>query len=498
MPINPWLALDAATPPASLARDLRRAWELFLTGGEPDAVRAPIAASWQRSQAAGVDPLVERVAPVAANVEEASARWDVHPLAVAAPLIHECLEALEAQHLVVVGDADGTLLWVEGDPAVRLEAADSMNFTEGAAWSETGAGTNAIGIALAAGHAAQVFAGEHFNSVVQAWVCSAAPVVDPDSGDVIGVIDLTARMADAHPHVFTAAIATAKAVEAQLRADMHERDARLRSRYADGVAGPTGRALVTPSGRFLAGDRSVWLGEGRLAVPPGGGELVLASGTRAFLEPLEREQGYIAHRLDDDRGSGPRPLLRLRLLGNRISAERDGRALSLSRRHFEILELLLSRRDGLTSEQLAADLYGDAGRPGTVRVEISRLRKALGGGIEADPYRLTINVESDLGRVRGLLARSVVREAAECYSGTLLPESEAPGVVRDRDELEAWLRHAVMTADDTEALWAWVQCPSGRGDLPAWRRLVAAVPFRDPRRSLAVASVQALRDSYGA
>ena len=139
MPINPWLALDAATPPASLARELRRAWELFLTGGEPDAVRAPIAASWQRSQAAGVDPLVERVAPVAANVEEASARWDVHPLAVAAPLIHECLEALEAQHLVVVGDADGTLLWVEGDPAVRLEAADSMNFTEGAAWSETGA-----------------------------------------------------------------------------------------------------------------------------------------------------------------------------------------------------------------------------------------------------------------------------------------------------------------------------------------------------------------------
>ena len=54
-----------------------------------------------------------------------------------------------------------------------------MNFAEGTLWSEGGAGTNAIGTALAAEHAVQVFASEHFNEVVQAWTCAAAPVTIP-------------------------------------------------------------------------------------------------------------------------------------------------------------------------------------------------------------------------------------------------------------------------------------------------------------------------------
>ena len=90
----------------------------------------------------------------------------------------------ESRHLIVVSDANGILLWVEGNPSVRLRAADSMNFAEGALWSEGGAGTNAIGTALAAEHAVQVFASEHFNEIVQSWTCAAAPVHDPDTGSV--------------------------------------------------------------------------------------------------------------------------------------------------------------------------------------------------------------------------------------------------------------------------------------------------------------------------
>ena len=44
-----------------------------------------------------------------------------------------------------------------------MRAADSMNFAEGSLWSEPGAGTNAIGTALAVDHAVQVFGPEHFN-----------------------------------------------------------------------------------------------------------------------------------------------------------------------------------------------------------------------------------------------------------------------------------------------------------------------------------------------
>jgi len=120
----------------------------------------------------------------------------------------------------------------------------------------------------------------------------------------------------------------------------------------------------------------------------------------------------------------------------------------------------------MTSEELAADLYGDRGQPGAARVEVSRLRKRLGGGIDADAYRLPIDTESDLARVRTLLDRGEIRVAVEQYEGPLLPHSEAPGIVRERDELETWVRQGIMSADDRDALWAWVECPSGRDDLP--------------------------------
>jgi hypothetical protein len=438
----------------------------------------------------------ERVASVAAEFDEVDARWERHPLFAAETLIRECLEVMAPQHLIVIGDADGTLLRIEGDPATRLDAEDTMNFAVGAGWSEAGAGTNAVGIALADEHAVQVFAGEHFNSVVQAWVCSAAPVRDPDSGELVGVIDLTSRMDAAHPHVLATAVATAKAVEAKLRGDMYERDARVRARYGDRVDGRARRALVAPSGRVLASGSEGWLSGERLAVVPGGGEIVLPSGESVFAAALDHEAGYVVHALEGGIGPARRSVVRVQLLAGAPSVRHHGESVRLSPRHAELLALLILQSEGIASEKLAADMYGDAGRPASVRVEMSRLRKVIGGRIEADPYRLAFDIESDLGHMCGLLSRGAAREAAEIYSHGLLPRSEAPGVIREREELEHWLRQLVMTSDEVETLWAWVNCPPGREDQAAWRRLVSDLPFRDPRRALAAASLQALRDAY--
>jgi hypothetical protein len=129
----------------------------------------------------------------------------------------------------------------------------------------------------------------------------------------------------------------------------------------------------------------------------------------------------------------------------------------------------------------------------SVRVEVSRLRKLLGPWIDTDRYRLTCDVETDVRRIEGLLAGGRVREAADAYPGPLLPTSEAPGVQRERERLETWLRQAVMTSDDAEALWAWVHTPTGEEDLGAWKRLLTHLEFRDPRRALCAARVGELR-----
>ncbi|MCW3065806.1 MAG: putative phytochrome sensor protein [Solirubrobacterales bacterium] len=500
MSTNQWLAIDSATSPVDRAREVRREWEQFLDDGDVDSVRAPIAHSWQRSHAAGVDPSREHRAPVAADEDETSERWGVHPLAAASDLIRDCLAPIAdaAAHLIVVSDADGLLLWIDGNARIRLDAADVMNFTEGAMWSEGGAGTNAIGTALAADHAVQVFAAEHFNEVVQEWTCAAAPVHDPDTGRLLGIIDLTGRMKTVHPHSFGLAVATAQAVESFMRVLMQEQDNRLRSRFAERLGGRGGRrALVAPSGRILAHTPDGWLAADRLVLPAGGGELVLPSGIHAFAEVVGHEEAFVLREVDGTRRAGRPRLLKLRLLArDHADAEMDGKALHLTRRQSEVLSLLAERPDGMTSEELAADVYGDAGQPGTARVEVYRLRKLLRHGIDTERYRLTMEVESDVARIRGLLDRGEVRAAAERYEGPLLPHSDAPGVVLAREALETWLRQAVMTADDTGALWAWVQCPSGRDDLLAWKRLLSELDYEDPRRSLAASQVGALRAAY--
>ena len=73
-----------------------------------------------------------------------------HPLASALPVIRRLLvdDASDAGVVVAVTAADGTLLWVEGDPAA-CKRAQAMNFVPGADWSERSAGTNAPGTALA-------------------------------------------------------------------------------------------------------------------------------------------------------------------------------------------------------------------------------------------------------------------------------------------------------------------------------------------------------------
>ena len=103
----------------------------------------------------------------------------------------------------------------------------------------------------------------------------------------------------------------------------------------------------------------------------------------------------------------------------------------------EILALLCAHPHGYSADALCADLHGDGGSPGSVRVEVSRLRKLLGPWIDTERYRLTCDVETDVRHVEGLLAAGRVREAAERYPGPLLPGSEAPGVVRERERLDA-------------------------------------------------------------
>jgi signal transduction histidine kinase len=311
MPTNPWIAIDttATRSPSVRARELRQIWYDYLSHGRLDRVRLPIAESWSRSTVAGVSPSRSRAPTLFTDRREVRERWEAHPLEAAAPLIRRWLGRVadESEQLIVVSDADGLLLWLDGDARVRSGAADAMNFVEGTLWNEAGAGTNAIGTALAADHPVQVHAAEHFSEVVHGWTCSAVPVHDPEDGRLLGVIDLTGLMTTAHPESLAVAVATARAVEADLRVRTQVRDAQLRVRYLERLTSARGRlALVSRSGRVIADHPEGFVRAGRVEVPASGGVVELPGGRSGFAEALGRDDGFIVHGFPESRASRSR------------------------------------------------------------------------------------------------------------------------------------------------------------------------------------------------
>jgi hypothetical protein len=149
------------------------------------------------------------------------------------PLMRDLLGTVahDGAHLLAVCDADGLLLWVEGHAGVRKRV-ESVNFVAGARWDEVHAGTSAPGVALATDHAVQIFGAEHFSRVVQPWTCVAAPIHDPETGEVLGAIDITGGNHLASPQSLALVHATARAAEAELatlRPDRPSNGARLRA-----------------------------------------------------------------------------------------------------------------------------------------------------------------------------------------------------------------------------------------------------------------------------
>ncbi|WP_432487410.1 GAF domain-containing protein [Kineococcus sp. SYSU DK018] len=179
--------------------------------------RGVVSASWWRSRSTGLDP-DSVLAPVALQGSELRERRAAHPLAAVLPTARRLLlaEPLGVPVLMAVGDADGTLLWVEGDPVLR-RTAEAMSFLPGARWSEDAAGTNAPGTALALERAVRVRSGEHYATAATRWSCSAAPVHDPVTGRVLGVLDLTGGDDLGRERALVLVRAAVGAVEAELR-----------------------------------------------------------------------------------------------------------------------------------------------------------------------------------------------------------------------------------------------------------------------------------------
>jgi len=198
-------------------RQLRDAHANFIEqGAAPRTVRGLVADSWFRSAAAGLDAEHD-LPPIEFDRSALTEYREAHPLARVFPLLYDVLgrSAEDCDSLMAISDAEGRLLWVSGSPDV-LRRAEQINFVEGAAWDEAHAGTNAPGTALLLDAAVQIHAAEHFRVPVQQWSCAAAPIHDPVTQAILGIVDVTGGDHMGSPQTMGMVRAAARMAEAEL------------------------------------------------------------------------------------------------------------------------------------------------------------------------------------------------------------------------------------------------------------------------------------------
>lgn len=474
--------------PVQHALLLSRVRDAVLSGTRTaNSPRSVISASWQRSLAANVDPDLH-TAPTVFAADELPGLRERHPLHQSLPVLRETLLgfAEEAGHIMIVADAQGHILWCEGAHDTRTSAED-VGLAEGTRWSEDAAGTNGMGTALATNSAVTVHSAEHLVRTYHRWTCAASPIRDPDTGTTIGVVDLSGPIQTVHPSMVALVSASARLAESEMLTRMHAQDEELRARnmrHLIALRGEPG-ALLSPTGRVVAVEPYGLL---PARVDVSSDRLRLPDGREALLEPLA--QGYLL-RVPRQRHVR-RSVLSLSFLLQEPKVVLDGREVPISLRHAEIL-CALALHGRLSADQLALRLYGERGNPTTVRAELHRLRAQLGANVlTTRPYGLTADVEADFLAVRAALKEGDVKLAASRYRGALLPRSEAPFVLAERDELASGVRKAVLSRGDANALWTFTQTDSGEHDWEALEQLVRLLPPNDVRTAIANARMRRL------
>ena len=256
---NDQTILKEVVPDRSLERDIRSAWETFVTtdmsaGLKAGHVRDDILASWKRSMDLGVDAGTLGSRMITDENEIVLRRERNAHLRTAASAAFKRLEPhlSDAKSILILADDQGVIIDAIGDESV-LDEGRGIHLEIGGQWDEKVIGTNGIGTALKTGKPMYVHAAEHFVEGVQAWTCAGAPIRNPFDDSVIGVVDLSGPPDIFRRHNVALVLAAAREIEIAL-AEQQRQDrtqlleAFLQSKYSQGDSSVL---LLDRNGRIL-------------------------------------------------------------------------------------------------------------------------------------------------------------------------------------------------------------------------------------------------------
>jgi sigma-54 dependent transcriptional regulator, acetoin dehydrogenase operon transcriptional activator AcoR len=191
--------------------------------------RERINASHNRSREYGVER--ERVIPsqiLAPSALKEKLQRNQRLITIAGPFI-QLLENFisDSGYIILLTDYQGCILEMGGNEKT-LNETRQFGILPGAYMSEESIGSNAISIALADNSPVLLNAAEHYIKAFHDWNCSAAPIHN-EKEQVIGCLNLSGKIDRVNPHTLGMVVASAKAIEYQVRSSFA--DMRLKETY---------------------------------------------------------------------------------------------------------------------------------------------------------------------------------------------------------------------------------------------------------------------------
>lgn len=188
----------------------------FLDYGRARAVGVSdvVAASWERSQAAGVD--------VSHPSSVSTREIDTDSLLVrcARPVLRQLeVDTVGMPLVIALTDSKAHVVQRIDSSAAVARLLDRVDLAPGFDYSESTMGTNGIGTVFEAGQPISVVGPEHFSENLHLFACTGAPVIDPVTGRVAGVLDISTLSDAWSPLMHTLVKSAAKDIECNLLLD---------------------------------------------------------------------------------------------------------------------------------------------------------------------------------------------------------------------------------------------------------------------------------------
>ncbi|MDL9936604.1 helix-turn-helix domain-containing protein [Gordonia sp. ABSL1-1] len=214
----------------------------FLRDEQRPGVRAVsdlVAASWIRSRSAGVD--IERQSPHYSDEIDTSSRL----VRCADPVLQQLGADISDVALIIALSDNRARMIKRVDLSTKVaRMVDRVEFAPGYSYAEDTMGTNGVGTAIQSGQSISIVGPAHYSEQLQPFACTAAPIIDPITGRIEGILDVSTVAQSWSPLMHTLVKAAAKDIGRNLLDDRGQAQRILFNTYLHTDARATNRQAV--------------------------------------------------------------------------------------------------------------------------------------------------------------------------------------------------------------------------------------------------------------